>query len=159
MNNEGEWVHVQVADPMEFMLTTFHWAQMDFCTRHLAGSRNLRAQVINDYKDDEKMLRMIFERLYADPHIRLTTEADLNKRADECSSTRQRFMDTSLTEQQVQQLKSVTLPEGISLLDLIRSSTPWLNGCAISSVIESCYRNGWKSQQCLASSVFCLKGA
>jgi hypothetical protein len=89
---------------------------------HFIGAREERAQFIVNECQNEHDFRHAFTLLYADQHVRLTTEADIEKAdmaADYCEHLVQRFVDTSLTEQQVAAMKTPTLLEGVLFKDLV----------------------------------------
>jgi hypothetical protein len=84
------------------------------------GAHETRAQIIKECQNEQDY-HGAFMTLYADPHVRLTTEADI-KRAeliDKREHMVQRFIGTSLSEEQVDNLKEVTLPEGVLFKDLV----------------------------------------
>jgi hypothetical protein len=89
---------------------------------HILGGREERAQFIVNKCQSEHDFHQAFTLLYADQHIRLTTEADMDKAdmaADYYEHLVQRFVDTSLTEQQVAAMKTPTLLEGVLFKDLV----------------------------------------
>jgi hypothetical protein len=93
-------------------------ASYDGC--HVIGAREARAQIINECQTEHDYHTAV-TKLYADPHIRLTTEADIKKAemVDYREHMAQRFADTSLTRQQVDTLKNLALPEGLLVKDLV----------------------------------------
>jgi hypothetical protein len=98
---------------------------------HHEATPELRAQLVRDCQggDDDSKCHNAFQQLYA-PFIGATTAKDLqraeafDKKFDEHRGELhmvQRCIDTALTTDQVEQLKNVILPDGISWKDVVQA--------------------------------------
>ncbi len=96
--------------------------------QHDEGTRELRAQLVQECQDDDGKYHNAFQKLFV-PFIGATTEKDLQRAAafdqkfDEHRGELhmiQRCIDTALTKDQVDQLKNVTLPDGVSWKDVVQ---------------------------------------
>lgn len=112
-------------DPKLFLELQAYSTQAVTGVDHFLQPRVARAQMVKECSDDETKYRKVFQKLFA-PHIRLTTEADLKKAKDfdqKFDGNRgyeyMRFIKTSLTQEQVEKMKSIVLSEGISWKDVV----------------------------------------
>jgi hypothetical protein len=97
--------------------------------QHHEGTPELRAQLVRDCQDDEDKYHNAFQQLFV-PFIGATTAKDLqraeafDKKFDEHRGhayMRQRCIDTALTKEAAEQLKNVTLPDGVSWKDVVHA--------------------------------------
>jgi hypothetical protein len=97
--------------------------------QHHEGTPELRAQLVRDCQNDDDKYHNAFQQLYV-PFIGVTTSKDLqraeafDKKFDEHRGHAymgQRCVDTALTTEAAEQLKNVTLPDGVSWKDVVHA--------------------------------------